>query len=135
MAYPQQGGTQYTYFANDANGRRTDAWLQSDAGHTVWAAHSHTDYDTSGRVVHVLGQNGPATGPTTVLDQSTCYAAGAVAPDCPTTASADRSKIRWVTDTISGETSTYGYDSGIGTGQTGRLLTATVTGGSNPRTY
>ena len=134
MAYPQQGGTQYTYFANDANGRRTDAWLQSDAGHTVWAAHSHTDYDTSGRVVHVLGQNGPATGPTTVLDQSTCYAAGAVAPDCPTTASADRSKIRWVTDAVSGETSTYGYD-GTSGGQTGRLLTVAVTGGSNPRTY
>lgn len=82
MTYPKGTGTAVTRFANDANGRRTDTWLASNATHSTWAAHTHTDYDSSGRVQTVLGQRGPATGPTTVINQTTCYAAGAVAPAC-----------------------------------------------------
>ena len=129
MAYPQNGGTQYTRFANDANGRRTDTWLQSDANHTAWAAHSHLSYDSSGRVTAAVGENGPATGPTKVLNQTVCYSAGAVAPACPTTASADRSKAQWVSDSVTGETATYTYDG------SNRLIKVIVSGGNNPRTY
>ena len=48
MTYPQSGVTRTTVFHNDANGRRTDAWLQSNAGHTAWSAHSNLTYDSSG---------------------------------------------------------------------------------------
>ncbi|HEX8095792.1 RHS repeat domain-containing protein [Jatrophihabitans sp.] len=130
MTYPKGTGTAVTRFANDANGRRTDTWLASNTGHTTWAAHTHTDYDSSGRVQTVLGERGPATTPTTVVNQTACYAAGAVAPACNrTSTTADRTKIRWVSDAVSGETATYSYDTA------GRLTQAAVTGGSNPRTY
>jgi RHS repeat-associated protein len=130
MTYPKGTGTAVTRFANDANGRRTDTWLASNATHSTWAAHTHTDYDSSGRVQTVLGQRGPATGPTTVVNQTTCYAAGAVAPACNrTSTSVDRTKIRWISDAVSGETTTFTYDTA------GRLTQAAVTGGTNPRIY
>lgn len=130
MTYPKGAGTAVTRFANDANGRRTDTWLASNATHTAWAAHTHTDYDSSGRVQNVLGRRGPATSPTTVINQTTCYAAGAIAPACDrASATADRTKIRWISDAVSGETTTYSYDNA------GRLTQAAVTGGANPRTY
>ena len=131
MTYPQGSSTQYTVFANDANGRRTDAWLQtpSASSHTSWAAHEQLTYDSSGRVTGALGQNGPATSPTTVVNETLCYSAGATAPSCPTTATADRSNAQWSSDAVTGETSAYGYDT------SNRLHTVTITGGTNPRTY
>lgn len=129
MNYPQSTSTLLAVFANNGDGRRTDAWMQSNSTHTVWAAHSHTAYDSSGRVTHVTGQTGPATGPTTVLDQSACYAAGSVAPACSTATTADRSKLVWIKDNLTGEVTSYGYDDHA------RLTTTTVTGGTNPRTF
>jgi RHS repeat-associated protein len=130
MTYPKGTGTALTLFLNDVNGRRTDTWLASNAGHSTWAAHTHTVYDTSGRVQTVLGERGPATSATTVVNQTSCYAAGAVAPACNRTdTTADRTKIRWISDAVSGETTTYTYDT------SGRLTKAVVTGGTNPRTY
>lgn len=130
MTYPKGTGTAVTRFKNDDNGRRTDTWLATNAINTTWAAHSQTVYDTAGRVQTVLGQRGPATSATTVVNQTTCYAAGAVAPACDRTdTTADRTKIRWVSDAVSGETTTYTYDTA------GRLTQAAVTGGTNPRTY
>jgi len=116
-------------FANDPNGRRTDTWLATNADHSVWAAHTHLSYDSSGRVTRVISQRGPATSPTTVEDQTTCYAAGSTPPSCSTTATADRSKLQWTADAVSGETTTYTYDS------QGRLTRAGITGGSSPRAY
>ncbi len=129
MTYPKGSGTATIGFANDAEGRRTDTWLATNADHSVWAAHTHLGYDASGRVTRVLSQTGPATGPTTVTDQTTCYAAGSVAPACSTATTADRTKIQWVTDAKTGETTTYTYDTN------GRLTKAAITGGSSPRTY
>ena len=117
MTYPKGTGTAVTHFKNDDNGRRTDTWLVTNAA----------NYDTSGRVQTVLGERGPATGATTVINQTSCYAAGVVAPACDRTdTTADRSKIRWISDAVSGETTTYSYDAA------GRLTQAVVTGGVEP---
>lgn len=130
MAYPQGGGIHDTEFANNGDGRRTDVWLQSDSGHTVWAAHEHFSYDNSGRITGVLGQNGPATGPTTVENETLCYQAGTTpGGSCPTAAATDRGNIQWTTETVSGETNAYTYD------DHNRLTKDVVTGGANPRTY
>lgn len=130
MAYPQGGSTLYAEFANDSNGKRTDVWLQSNSGHTTWAAHEHFSYDNSGRISTVLGQNGPATGPTTVENETLCYAAGVAPTSCTSTpAAADRSNIQSTYESVSGETNTYTYD------DHDRLTKDAVTGGSNPRTY
>jgi len=129
MAYPQGTYNGKTLFQNDANGRRTDAWLQSDTGHTAWAAHEHLSYDASGRMIGALGQNGPATAPVNALNETLCYSAGAIAPACPTTSTLDRSNVAWLSDTVTGETATFTYDT------SNRLHLVTVTGGTNPRTY
>ena len=110
MVYPQNGHTETTVFANDADGRRTDAWLQSNATHTVWAAHEQFTYDTSGRIKTVLGQNGPATAPTTVVDETQCYTVNSTAPNCSTVATDDRSNVQSVYDSVTGETTVYAYD-------------------------
>lgn len=103
MSYPQ-GGTQHlTTFANNASGQRTDVWLQSNATHTVWAAHEHFTYDSSGRVSTVLGQNGPATGPTTVENETLCYAATVSPQNCSSgTPAQDRSNIQSTYESVSG---------------------------------
>lgn len=130
MAYPQGSSILDTEFANNSDGRRTDVWLQSNSGHTVWAAHEHFSYDSSGRITGVLGQNGPATGPTTVENETLCYQAGTTpGGSCPTAATTDRGNIQWTTETVSGETNTYTYDNH------NRLTKDVVTGGTNPRTY
>ena len=130
MAYPQNGSTDYAEFANNGDGKRTDVWLQSNSEHTVWAAHEHFTYDNSGRISTVLGQNGPATGPTTVENETLCYAAGAAPTSCTgTPTSADRSNIQSTYEAVSGESNTYTYD------DHNRLTKDVVTGGSNPRTY
>ncbi len=130
MSYPQAGTTQYAQFANDADGKRTDVWLQSNATHTVWAAHEHFSYDTSGRMKTVLGENGPATGPTTVENETLCYAAGVAPTSCSApAATADRSNVQSTYESVSGESNTYTYD------DHNRLTKDAVTGGSNPRTY
>jgi RHS repeat-associated protein len=129
MTYPQGTSTLTTEFANNANNQRTDVWLQSNSSHSVWAAHEHYTYDSSGRITAVLGQDGSATAPTTVVNETLCYAANSTAPSCSTATSNDRSNVQWTSDTVSGETNTYTYDT------TGRLTKDVVTGGSNPRTY
>jgi RHS repeat-associated protein len=129
MVYPQNGNTETTVFHNDADGRRTDAWLQSNADHTVWAAHEQFTYDTSGRIKTVLGQNGPATAPTTVVDETQCYSVNSTAPNCSATATDDRSNVQSVFDSVTGETTSYSYDT------SNRLHQVVITGGGNPRTY
>ena len=62
MTYPKSGATQTVQFANDANGRRTETWLQSNATHSTWAAHTKTTYDGSGRVTAVLCRAGSGLG-------------------------------------------------------------------------
>jgi YD repeat-containing protein len=86
MDYPQGGSTLSTYFKN-VNGKRTDVWLQAGGSNTAptsWAAHEQYTYDSSGRITKVLAQNGPATGPTTVENETLCYTSGSTpGSSCP----------------------------------------------------
>jgi len=130
MIYQQGGGPAMMLFDYDNAGRRTDTWLQTDATHSTWGGHSHTTYDTSGRVTQVLAQQGPASAPVTVLDQQYCYQAGTTPTGgCTASATADRSNIQWMKNTYAGEASAYSYD------DHSRLTKDVLTGGSNPRTY
>ncbi len=122
MTYPSGSGTATVQFANDPNGRRTDTWLASNANHSSWAAHTHLSYDSTGRVTEAYAERGPASAPTKIFDETVCYSAGSTAPSCPTTPSADRTNIQWVSDSVSGETTAYTYDS------SGRLTKSVVTG-------
>ncbi|MFQ4150211.1 RHS repeat-associated core domain-containing protein [Arthrobacter sp. LAPM80] len=114
-------------FATDDRGRRTDTWLQTNPAHTTWTAHTHTDYDTTGRVSRTIAQQGTGnTSNTTVLDISYCHAAGSTPPTCPTTASADRANIQWAKDNLTGSATAYTYDGA------NRLTKAATTGGTTP---
>lgn len=130
MEYPQGADRWTTQFANDADGKRTDVWLQSNADHSAWQAHEHFSYDSSGRMSAVKGENGPATGPTTVENETICYATGVAPTSCSSAATtADRSNVQSTYESVSGQTNTYTYD------DHNRLIKDVVTGGSNPRTY
>ncbi|WP_155855684.1 RHS repeat domain-containing protein [Arthrobacter sp. 9MFCol3.1] len=130
MTYLYNGTPQTLAVATDDRGRRTDTWLQASADRTTWAAHTHTDYDRSGRVTHVLAEQGSGDASNSnVVDLTYCYSAGSTAPTCPSTASADRSKIQWVKNNLSGAVTAYSYD------KAGRLTQAAVTGGTTPTTY
>lgn len=139
-------------FASDSRGRRTDTWLDTNTTHTSWVAHTHTDYDTSSRPSRVIAEFKTATSGTLVtsMDQSYCYSQGSVAPTCGTAVSADRSKLQWSKNNLTGQVSAYSYDAGgrltqvaqTGTGantylytydSNGNRATATVTG-ANPST-
>jgi RHS repeat-associated protein len=135
-------------FATDANGRRTDEWLATNPAHTTWSAHTHTDYDTSGRVTHVVAQYGSGTASyTTEMDTSYCYNSATPAPTCGTGTSTDHAKLQWSKNNLTGLVTAYTYDAGgrltgvteTGTGATsysytydsnGNRLTATATGAS-----
>lgn len=129
--YPHSGAFQYLYYTTDDHGRRTDTYLQSDASKTNWQGHTHYTYDTSGRVTNVTAQTGSApTTITTVFNTDYCYNAGSAAPTCSTTQTSDRSQLQWSKDNLTGGlTTTYAYDG------SGRLQSATQSGGSNANTY
>ena len=130
LVYLIQGVQKTLAVATDNRGLRTDTWLQASPSRTQWKAHTHTDYDTSGRVTRVVSKSGEGdTNNTTVVDLSYCYAAGSTAPACSTATTADRSKIRWMKNNLTGAVTTYTYDAA------GRLTQAAVTGISNPPTY
>jgi RHS repeat-associated protein len=129
MEYPHNGSYQHMVFVTDDQGRRTDEFLQSNGTHTVWAAHTQTDYDKSGRISEIIAQTGPATAPVTQFDTSYCYSHGSTAPTCGTAAANDRSKIQWEKDNLSGQVTAFTYDAA------GRLLTATQSGGTTNHTY
>ena len=48
-------GPATTRFAYNADGLRSDTWWKSNAAHTTFAAHTHTDYDTTGRIAGAPG--------------------------------------------------------------------------------
>jgi RHS repeat-associated protein len=130
MTYLLYGEPQTLAVATDDRGRRTDTWLQANADRTAWAAHTHTDYDRTGRISRVTAAQGTGdTDNTTVVDLTYCYSAGSTAPSCPTTTTADRAKIQWVKNNLTGAVSKYTYD------QAGRLTKAVVTGGPYQDTY
>jgi RHS repeat-associated protein len=130
LVYLNSGQQKTLAVATDDRGRRTDTWLQATPSRTQWKAHTHTDYDRTGRVSRVIAKSGEGdTDNTTVMDLTYCYSAGSTAPTCPTTASADRSKIQWVKNNLTGAVTAYTYD------KAGRLTKAVITGGTEPTTY
>lgn len=130
LKYTFNGVEKTLAFGVDDRGRRTDSWMQSSKDRTAWAAHTHTDYDASGKVTRVTAQTGPNnTDNTPVMDLSYCYTAGTTAPNCTANPASDRAKVQWIKDNLSGAVSTYTYD------KAGRLIKAVVTGGPSPATY
>lgn len=121
---PAPNGTETINFVTDTNGRRTDTYVDSNADNSSWASRTHTDYDTSGRVKEIQGWIG-TTGQR-LYDLVYCYNAGSTAPSCGTTTN-DRSKIQWVAEAVSGQSTAYTYD-------THGRITKTVTTGSGEAT-
>lgn len=115
--------TETINFVTDANGRRTDTYVDSNADNSSWASHTHTDYDSSDRIKEIQGWLGEHR----YYDLYYCYNAGTTSPNCGTTTTSDRSKIQWVTDNVSGQSTAYTYDN------RGRV-TQTVTTGSGAAT-
>lgn len=134
LKYLLNGAEKTLAFATDDRGRRTDVWLDANADRTSWAAHTHTDYDTSGRVKRVKSTEGFGATEAVVSDLTYCYAAGTTpAGGCETTAAKDpandRAKIQWVKNAADGAATAYTYD------KRGWLTKAVRTGGDRPYTY
>lgn len=104
-------GTQQFHFITDSNGRRTDTYTDANADNSTWASRSHTDYDASGRITGTQGFVGPSSANNRkIYDLFYCYNATSAAPTCGTTTTNDRSKVQWVVDIMTGQTTTYSYD-------------------------
>lgn len=126
----QYGGTRTLAVATDAQGRRTDTWLQASTDHTRWKAHNHTTYDTTGRITRVTSRAGEGDHDNTiVMDLAYCYTANTTPGNCTTSTSNDRNKVQWTKDNVSGATTSYTYDAA------GRIKQAKTTGGDAPKTY
>lgn len=125
---PSPNGTETINFITDSNGRRTDTYVDSNADNSTWASRTHINYDTSGRIQEIQGWVGPSSSNNQrIYDLYYCYNASSTSPNCGTTSTNDRSKIQWVTDFQSGQSTAYTYDS------RGRI-TKTVTTGSGTAT-
>ncbi|WIB63333.1 RHS repeat-associated core domain-containing protein [Curtobacterium sp. MCBD17_040] len=135
---PNASGTETQVYATDDHGRRTDTWVNANAAHTTWTGRTHTDYDTSGRVIRVRSWTGTGDASNSlVFDTSYCYQFKTASASCdsvqaakPTAASQlnDRSELQLATDNISHQTTTYGYTAA-------RLTSATQAGGSSNVTW
>ncbi|MEV7934054.1 RHS repeat-associated core domain-containing protein [Curtobacterium sp. NPDC089185] len=113
--YPAaDGGTAKQVYKNDDHGRRTDAWLgaSSDSDPTSWQAHQTITYGASNKVTRVQAWQASDTSKP-VVDLSYCYITGiAAGGDCSaTTSTNDTDKIQWVKNNVTGQTTTYTYES------------------------
>jgi RHS repeat-associated protein len=116
----------WTRFAIDDQGRRTDTWMTTNEDNTAWAAHTHTDFDSSGRIVRITAESSDwGTDVQTVMDVSYCYTAGTTAPACTASTSGDRSMLQWRKDNLTGQVATYTYD------QANRLTAVAITAGTD----
>lgn len=131
MTTPGIGGASNLIDFNvDGNGRRTDTWFGANGSgtNTSFAAHSHTDYDKSGRITRVwtseLVPNGYSSTETRISDLTYSYASPGTG-SCPTAPSAGADTgLRWSqTDNLSGKTTSYCYD------HSNRLTAASTPGG------
>jgi RHS repeat-associated protein len=139
--YPTSSGTAKQLYTNDDKGRRTDTWLNAVANSdatkdpTSWQARQHVDYDSSGKVTRVRGWTNSAS-QQAVVDVTYCYLDG-VKPgaDCSSTnTAADRDKIQWAKDNLTGQTTDYGYTNPDGS-SSNRLTGITQAGGSDPTNW
>jgi len=128
--YPKGDKTGQIVYETDANGRRTGTWLQSNASHTIWAGKELTAYDTSGRVSNLKAWTGSGdTNNTAVYDTTYCYNTTSAAPTCGTTPANDRQQIQWSRDNLTGQVTTYSYDT------QGRVTQVAQAGGTGANTY
>lgn len=96
------------YYEYTPDGKRSDTWWRASADHSSFAAHTHTDYDKSGRVARTWTARA-SSDTTRVFDTSYCYTATTGA--CPTTTSStDKGLIAWSVDNLTGARSNYTYD-------------------------
>jgi RHS repeat-associated protein len=115
----------WTRFAVDDKGRRTDTWMTTNEDNTAWAAHTHTDYDSNGRITGIKAESSDwGTNITPVMDATFCYVAGTTAPTCTPSTANDRSLIQWRRDNLTGQVSTYTYD------QANRLTAVAISAGA-----
>ncbi|WP_139166341.1 RHS repeat domain-containing protein [Curtobacterium sp. UNCCL20] len=117
--YPTgNGDTAEQLYWTDDHGRRTDTWLKAvpnanpTESPTSWQAHQKITYGASNKVTRVQAwQASDQSKP--VVDLSYCYITGITAgSDCTASTSPnDTDKIQWVKDNVTGQTTTYTYDS------------------------
>jgi YD repeat-containing protein len=92
-------------YAYNADGKRTDTWFATNAGNTVWAAHTHTDYDKSNRPARTWTARNSSDS-TRSVDLSYCRSPFTGAA-CPTTsAGTDTGLIQWSVDNLTGARTT-----------------------------
>ncbi|WP_261976588.1 RHS repeat-associated core domain-containing protein [Curtobacterium sp. B8] len=117
--YPTaDGGTGKQLYKNDDHGRRTDTWLGAVEptnpadDPSTWQAHETITYGASNKVISVKAWQASNTSKP-VVDLKYCYITGITAgADCTASKSAnDTDKIQWVKDNVTGQTTTYTYDS------------------------
>ncbi|MCY7403684.1 MAG: hypothetical protein LH475_03480 [Cryobacterium sp.] len=135
--YPKSGAYQFTRYATDAQGRRTDTWLQStNPNNSSWAGHQITSYDPSGRVARLTSSTntGTAAAPNiaVVFDTTYCYNSASAAPTCGTATATDRSKLRWSLDSLTGQATTYAYDTA---GRVSQVAQSGSSGGNSTFTF
>lgn len=133
--YPKSSTFQYTDYATDSLGRRTDTFLQANASYTnsttstvilptSYAARYTTSYDDNGRIKEVKATTNGST-PATTFDTQYCYNSASTT-SCSTATASDHSKVYWTKDLTSGGSLTvYKY-----TGD-GRVKSATESGGTS----
>jgi RHS repeat-associated protein len=114
-------------YAYNADGKRTDSWFATNTTNTVWAAHTHTDYDKSNRVARTwTARNSSDT--TRFADLSYCRSPFTGAA-CPTlSAASDTGLIFWSVDNLTGARTTYTYN-------TADRLTGATTTGTGGKTF
>lgn len=123
--YPAGSGTQAIHYATDGNGRRTDTWLNANADNSTWGVHDQTSYDTSGRISGIKTYTGTGNSDNNLVgDGQYCYNSASTT-SCSTATATDRSQLQWVKDLISGQLTTYTYDTA------GRLTRAAQSGGDD----
>jgi RHS repeat-associated protein len=113
-------------FGYDADGRRTDTWYTTTAQHTVFGAHTHTDYDAAGRMIRVWSARASDDNDR-VSDLSYSYASPGTGSGCATApAAAQDTSLRWAqTNNLTGVTTSYCYDTA------NRLVSVTTPGGDS----
>jgi len=117
--YPHLGSYDYTNYATDSKGRRTDTWLEGSSSYangadpTVWKAHYQTIYNSFGRVRELVAET-DSTDPTTRMDIHYCYnsAGKATTTTCSTALATDTSVLQWSQNMLSDARTEYDYEDG-----------------------
>jgi YD repeat-containing protein len=101
---------QKTAFAYDDNGKRTDTWFNTNTAHTSFAAHTKTSFDKAGRISRTWTSRA-SNDATKVYDTGFCYSPYVAGQSCPSaSATTDSGVIRWSSNNLTSQVSTYTYD-------------------------